>query len=443
MSTRKHHNDPATTIATAAARLAVATLLAALAAACSGDGSASDADATSADTQEDAAPDAEADSGADLLPQDVPADNLPADSSLPDGFQDVAAETEEDAAVPPPEFPLLAQPEGVLVKDGRVFVTNTNGAWDANQNRMVYQPGYVTVLDAADLSYAGQVELGFLNPQFVVDLGPGRVAVVCSGSSVADANWTMTPAASGAVIVLDSDSLDDLGSVEIVAGNPTPLAGFPGPASYDPGADTLYVGSGTSACLYRVDVSPEGIGTAPEVIEIYPDDGMNDSIIPFFHEGTVYAASFNKGTVSTVAAGQGKPGSEPFDVTETDQLEGPVDLRVAGNTLYVLLTISAKVAALDLSSTDVSYPFVTGATPNRLAMSGNFLFSVNSGENNLTRYDLSKDETTQSFVAFEPGTNPWEMAVADNMGYVTGYMTSTLVKVDLAAGKVEKVLKNQ
>jgi len=418
--------------------------VAASVASCSGD-KGKDGDASGTDTIEEAGGDTPlpADTGenggdtirGDNAEEDVAEGDTGVDAIPEDG---VEPETLEDVEVQPPVHPLFAGPEGILVKDGLVYVTNTNGAWDDAQGAMIYGPGYVTVLNASDLSYAGQVEFGFMNPQIVIDLEDGgdRIAVICSGTNTMDENWTMTPAASGAVIVLDSKTLVDLGSVEIVSGVPTPLAGFPGAAVYEPGTQSVWVGSGTASYIYRVEVGEEGLGTAPKAIEIYPDEGMNDSIIPAYSAGHIYAASFNNGSLNRVDPVNARLDLEPFDVTETDELEGPLDIKVYGDTLYILLTISSKVAALVPETGDISYPFATGAIPNRLAIWDDRMYCVNSGDNNLSLFELDSEMATQAFAVFDPGTNPWEMAVADGFGYVTGYMSNTVVKVDLETGDV-------
>ena len=371
----------------------------------------------------------------DLVEADLAADA--ADAAVdPDTAADpdtaVEPDLAEDVVQPPPVHPLFAAPEGVLVYDDKVYVTNTNGAYNADLGKMIYGPGYVTVLNTKDFSYYGQFETPYQNPQYLL-IADERLVVVCSGTAEMDENWVMSPDTPGGVVLYDPDTLESLGDVAIPAGTPEPMGGFPGAAAYAPAEDLLLTGSGTSGFLYVVDLTNLELQAS---MPMYGDAGAaNDIILPAVDGAKAYAASFNRGKVYSYDLE--KEGEGPaFDVTETDELEGPTDVLIVDEVLYVLNSLSSSVAALDMGTGKVTFPLTTGAVPNRLAHSGGSLFVVNSVDNNLTKYDIDSGEVTQSFASFDPGTNPWDMAVADGAGYVTGYMTNNLVKVDLTTGDI-------
>lgn len=356
----------------------------------------------------------------------------------PDQEGDSAEDTVEDTAVDivhaPPVHPLFTAPEGVLVHDGLVFVTNTNGVYNPDLGKMVYGPGYVTVLDADDMEYVAQFETPFLNPQYLLPQD-GHLAVICSGTIEFDESWTTaSPVTPGGVALVDTATMEVIGDVGIPAGTPEPLAGFPGAAAWDAQGNKLYLGSGTSGYLFVVDLealSPE------DPIAVHAEPGaINDMILPEFVDGTIYAISGNEGLAHAIDPGTGDETGGPYDITETDENEAPAGTIVVDGILYVANSNSSSVAALDLDSGEVTFPFTTGAVPNRLAHYDGSLFVVNSLDNNLTKYDIGSGDVTQSFASFDPGTNPWDMAVADGAGYVTGYMTNNLVKVDLATGDI-------
>lgn len=338
-----------------------------------------------------------------------------------------------------PDFPLFSGPEGVYFFGTYLFVTNTNGVWDNDAGKMVYGNGYITVLKTEDLSFVSQIETPFMNPQFITYMDE-YFYVVCSGTAEFDENWTMTPASPGGVVMIGATTFKAEGSMEIPAGGVDPMAGFPGAVAYDAGGKRLFIGSGTYPAVYVVDSeSLELVKT----LTVYPDAMGNDIIVPAFHDGILYATAFNSGLTYGLDPDSGDTIAGPFDVTQTDELEGPTDVKVVGDLLYVLNSMSSVVATLDLDTGDVAFPFTTGSVPNRLAFDGDNMFVVNSGDNNLTRINIESGDTFNGFAVFDVGTNPWEMAVGDGFGYVTGYMSNSVFKVDLSSGETVLVMGNE
>jgi hypothetical protein len=235
------------------------------------------------------------------------------------------------------------------------------------------------------------------------------------------------------VAFYDPATLEQTGKVEIPAGQPVPLAGFPGSASYSEAAGLLFVGSGTAAVVFVVDVAARALKD-PLVV---PTAGAgNDIIVVVAVEGYVLAISFNDGIAYKLDPAQQVPGTVTYEVAETGPGEGPVDALLLDGKVYVVLTLSSKVAALDLATGKAEYPWTTGAAANRVAAQDGMLFIVNSMDNNLTRIDLATKDATPGFASFDPGTNPWEIGTSNKLGFVTGYLSNALYKVDLETGDV-------
>jgi len=257
---------------------------------------------------------------------------------------------------------------------------------------------------------------------------------------VSDENWVMTPATAGKLVQVDAGTLKVEASVELPNGQPKPMAGFPGSVCVSAEAGRVFVGSGTGPYLYIADLAniEEGLLTQ----ELYSMEGGNDSLTVECSGGKVYAASFNTGSLFVVD-GSDLTSSEPVQVTQTQELEGPVDMLFDSGKLYVLNTISSQVAILDTLSLQVTFPVVTGAAPNRLGILDKTLFVVNSTDNNLTKFDVTTGQTTTPFGAMDVGTNPWEIAIAGNYGYITGYVANTVIKMDMGTGEIAVQVGNQ
>jgi len=358
----------------------------------------------------------------------------------------------------------LAGPEGIRVIGDRVFVTSTAAMLDDATGTMTYGQGYVTALDADSLAVLGSVDTPWLNPQTLVvvpagpestgdgeapgdgvDISDGSgtggsaraegplLAVVCSGRLEADDSGRMVAATPGGILLVGPESLDVLGQVEIPAATPGPLGGFPGSAAFDPEENVLFAGSGIGPYVYRVDLDSLAVES---VFTVHPESETNDLAVPALAGGILYVSSQRTGMLYRLDPSTGAPAGDPIDVTKTDAYEGPIDIVVVGDTLYVLATISSRVAAVDLAAGKVVFPFAAGAAPNRLLFHEGLLYVVNSLDNNLTRFDPVTGKITSPFAPLPPGTNPWEMAAQGNTGFVTGYLDDTVYAVSLVDGTI-------
>ncbi len=369
------------------------------------------------------------------------------DTTSPEDTSSVAADS--DSSVAPAAG--LDGPEGIKVVQDRVLVTNTCAQLDDATGTMTYGNGYVSALDIDSLEELGRLYTPWLNPQSLVILpglgggeagaraGPAesaaedRLAVVCSGRLAADDSGRMVAQSPGGVLVITPDTLEILGQVEIPTGMPGPLGGFPGSAAFDADTDALFVGSGVGPYVYRV--SPGSL-TVTATFTVHPESDTNDLMVPALAGGTLYVSSQRTGKLYRLNPTTGAPIADPLDVTKTDAYEGPIDIAVAGNTLYVLSTISSRVAAVDLASGKVDFPLSAGAAPNRLLFHEGVLYVVNSLDNNLTRFDPSTGMLTSPFAPLPVGTNPWEMAAQGDTAYITGYLDDTVHAISLSGGGI-------
>ena len=338
--------------------------------------------------------------------------------------------TQEDTTAPY-TGPWLADPEGVLVLDGLVFVTNINATWDAENSRMDFQEGFLTVFDAQTLAPIKVLFMPFKNPQEVVSCD-SRIAVVCSGTAAMDENWVFAPEEDGGVVWIDAESLEIVGTTLISHKEMGAMAGYPGPAAWDRESGRLFVGSGTGPYVFATSPDQESpVWTA----QLFPEgDGKNDLVTPAVLSGELFATSFQQGLLVRIDPNSGTVGLEAVDVTPTDDVEGAVDLVALEDKLLVLFTLSSRVVSVDPADDTVTELFTTGATPNRMVETDGFVYVVNSGENNLTRYDEGSRKVQQGFAPMEIGMNPWDIATGGEFGFVTGYMDQSLVRLNLDSG---------
>ncbi len=331
---------------------------------------------------------------------------------------------------------LFAGPEGIAVADGTIYVVNANGHYDNAAGRVVYGEGFIQALDSQTLEPTVRGDLPCQNPQYVLP-GDGGLLVVCSGRLEADGNGAMLPVTEGAVLRLDAATLAVTQQVVIPAGEPAADAGFPGNVAVDPDSGTLYVGSGSGPFVYAVDLDA---GTAQPFALPRPD-ALNELVVPAWWQGRLFATSFADGLLYELDPVDGTVAGTPLDVTETDEIEGPIDVAVGDGGLYIVHTLSTRVVFADPDAGTVTPLFSAGAAANRIRLHNGALWVVNSMDNNLSRHDLATGKTTTPFAALPPGTNPWELSFANDRAFVTGYLSNQLFALDIATGETVEVVE--
>jgi len=328
----------------------------------------------------------------------------------------------------------LAGPEAILCRDGQVYVSNVNTGWDETAGEVSYQTGYVVKLALEDLSFLARGETPYFNPQFFFRAG-ARLGVVCSGTAAYQEDGNLVQQEPGGIALIDPDTLETVAQIDLEAGTPHALVGFPGTPAYHADTATLVVGSGTGPYLYRVNLEDHAVSLF--TLEDSPE--KNDLVVPIWLGSRLFASSFRQGLLFELDRESGALVGDPVDITSTSETEGPADMVVFNDRILVLHTISRKVVEVDPSNGEMKELFNTGSAPNQLVLAGKHLFVVNSMDNNLTRYDLDTGKSHSAFAVFPPQTNPWAMAVVEDqgLGLVTGYLANNVTRISLVTGETQ------
>jgi len=99
---------------------------------------------------------------------------------------------------------------------------------------------------------------------------------------------------------------------------------------------------------------------------------------------------------------------------------------------YVVNTISMTLSKINLSTGEVNNNFATlGGSANRVATDGEFIYAINSLDNNMQKINIETGNTI-STLNFENSSNPYDLVIVDGFAYVSGLITSKVYKVDLS-----------
>lgn len=105
-------------------------------------------------------------------------------------------------------------------------------------------------------------------------------------------------------------------------------------------------------------------------------------------------------------------------------------------TLFVVNSQSRTLSRIDLSTDIVNNNFASlGNIPNKVLVTEDHLWVVNSGDNSLQKISAHTGSTLANhFVAI--GSNPWDCVLHNGYLYITGLMTSKVYKMDALTGTV-------
>ncbi len=109
----------------------------------------------------------------------------------------------------------------------------------------------------------------------------------------------------------------------------------------------------------------------------------------------------------------------------------------SNEAIYVMNGSAATISIIDIEE-DTVYNDVaqTGMYPNQLYLYDGKLYSVNSGSNSLSIFNIS-DFTEEAPIALGIGKNPMEMIVVDDdVAYISCYISNQVLKVDLLGKSV-------
>jgi hypothetical protein len=326
---------------------------------------------------------------------------------------------------------MFAGPEGIMIMAGRIWVANVNGSWDQATGQVKYGEGYVAVLGLSDLAEEARLVTPWLNPQYLFVAGD-RIGAVCSGTVEAGDDGVMQPAEDGGLLLLNRETLAVEREMAVPGGAPGPLAGFPGAPAADPEGETVFLGSGTGPYVYRIATETGAV----EAFQIHDDLSGNDLTVPLFLDGVLYVTSFNTGYLYALDPDSGAQSGAPIDVTATDEIEGPIDMDHADGRIYVVHSISMQVVAVDPAAGEVDKVCTAGAAANRIVATGNAVIVVNSMDNSLTWCNTHGGGAVSPFAALPLASNPWDVALAGDEAYVTGFKSNALYLVNLTTGAI-------
>lgn len=347
----------------------------------------------------------------------------------------------------------FAAPEGVAVARDHVIVANS--AYRFSDGGIVFDEGFVTVVRLSDFQVVNRLRMPARNPQVVLAQEQG-VLVLCSGETTWDhSTGVVRPVSDGALVVLDPLTLETAAPPTLVIPLPRAgsgsLVGYPSSMAITSDGRYVYVGSGTSPAVFKVDLLVGEVLRGPLDPIAFGDLTVQDTLtVEKGPAGTLFVGSFNRDLVFALDTDSDTLATVPFqqvNVGKTGDMDGVLDLvyRVGGAPdLFVLLGTASTVQAMTTSQGAASLRTLTktGLYPNRIALWGDTLLILNSGENNVTAFDIPTRKDLGAVAVFPEGTNPYDMAITMRDGrpmlLVTGLLANTLYEVDLQAKKVTR-----
>ncbi len=104
---------------------------------------------------------------------------------------------------------------------------------------------------------------------------------------------------------------------------------------------------------------------------------------------------------------------------------------------YVLNSISRTVSKIDLETGQINNSFAScGLYSNKLLITADFGYVVNSGDNNVQKFNLDSGATLAT-IQLENSSNPYDIVSQGNYAYVSGLFTNKVYKINLTTDQVE------
>jgi len=347
---------------------------------------------------------------------------------------------------------VLFAPAGVAVGERWVLVTNT--AFHYERGQPAYGAPFVTVIERATRRVVGTVALTARNPQHLTIVGD-TAYVVSSGVVRLDRQQGLATVVEGGGI----DVLDLAGPTpprSVAAHIPLGLSpddariGAYGALAVSPDGRLGYLGSGTRADLFVVDLAARRVLRGPErpivVAEVPAGDngltvarrlGDRLALLDFNHDALCLSGAWDAALSDRACRSVG---------SEASLIEGPIDVAAAdaeGHTLLLAMTLANAVYRVEappgapLAATRL---VGTGLANNRVVVHHGYAYVVNSLSNNLQRIDLRAGRSQQPFAVLPVGSNPYDLAISDEpegpRGWVTLFGQHELALIDLRDGSV-------
>ena len=114
-----------------------------------------------------------------------------------------------------------------------------------------------------------------------------------------------------------------------------------------------------------------------------------------------------------------------------------VALNLWGVVGFVVNSGSETLSRIDFETGAVEEVFcVLGSMPNRVGLTSEFAYIVNSGDNSIQKVNISSGNTIAD-IYIENSSNPYDIIIEENYAYVTGGMINKVYKIDLDTDIVE------
>ncbi len=103
---------------------------------------------------------------------------------------------------------------------------------------------------------------------------------------------------------------------------------------------------------------------------------------------------------------------------------------------FVVNSGSETLSLLDFETGGVNNAFaVLGSMPNRVALTQEYAYVVNSGDNNVQKINLQSG-ATEALIFIGLSTNPYDIIIENNYAYVSGGLSNKIYKLDLNPDEV-------
>ncbi|MCA9523330.1 MAG: hypothetical protein KC609_20285, partial [Myxococcales bacterium] len=240
-------------------------------------------------------------------------------------------------------------PQAVVVEGDLGFVANTAYRYPS------WGEGSVSVVDLASRTVVHRLPTCARNPQNLV-VTPDWLFVVSTGA-LRDEGGRFLPAESGCVDVYERAGIEHavgpLYSVTVAPNLERPSIGAPIGAALTLDGHWLYLSSATSAALFVIDLDQRTLRRGSDDPILLADSDDNELLSLRRHStGELLVLRYNRDQLLVLEPDPTleAPVRRTIELGEhPTELEGPVDLAVSGERVFVVMGISNRIVSVDLS----------------------------------------------------------------------------------------------
>lgn len=253
---------------------------------------------------------------------------------------------------------VLRSPSGVAATSRYLYVSDVEfGAPDRPPDRLLGE-GFVAVFDRADYSLVGTIATTARNPHYVTLISPDTPAspaelVIVNSGEVAFEGGRYAQLTEGSVEhwVEQADPLNPLrDTLSIPPSRAGSRIGAPTRPRLTPDGASVYLASATSPALFKIDRDTWRWTRGPsDPIMLYSSDQDTLHASDIDARGFAWIVSYNQDALylfdtrcDALIAGPITLGLAPND------LEGPIDIAVSGESAYFITSLSKRLGRVDL-----------------------------------------------------------------------------------------------